>query len=133
MFLILLLITFLVSLTASYVVVRIFEKPIEGILERIIADRISTAWLKYMKFAIYVVGISGGVRIYQLEKYITPRHKEAAPILLNADRWTLEIYRTLISTLQSIAWMFLIFFVFALIAYVIMRVFEIRRSDANKP
>ncbi|MED5415647.1 MAG: hypothetical protein VYC64_11885 [Candidatus Latescibacterota bacterium] len=39
----------------------------------------------------------------------------------------LEVYRTLIGTLQSVAWMLLVFFVFALIAYVIVRVSE-RRS-----
>lgn len=34
----------------------------------------------------------------------------------------LEIYRTVIEALQSIAWMLLVFFVFALIAYVIVRI-----------
>jgi hypothetical protein len=41
---------------------------------------------------------------------------------LNTDRWTLEVYRTVIETLQSIAWMLLVFFVAALIAYVVVRV-----------
>jgi hypothetical protein len=47
--------------------------------------------------------------------------------VLDADRWTLEVYRTIIGTLQSIAWMLLVFFVAALIAYVVMRGFELRR------
>jgi len=42
--------------------VRLFASPIDNILKRIIADDISSAWLKYMKFAIYVVGVSKGVR-----------------------------------------------------------------------
>ena len=48
--------------------------------------------------------------------------------MLNADRWILEVYRTLIGTLQSVAWILLVFFVFSLIAYVIMRGFELRRQ-----
>ena len=77
-----------------------------------------------------VVGVSGGVRIWELEKYITARPDEAEPIVLNADRWILEVYRTLIGTLQSAAWLLLIFFVFALLAYVITRGFELRsRGD----
>ena len=88
----------------------------------------SSAWQRYIKFAIYVVGISGGVRIWELEKYITPRGKDAEPVVLNMDRWTLEVYRTVIETLQSIAWMLLVFFVFALIAYVVMRGFELRHA-----
>ena len=45
---------------------------------------------------MYVVGISGGVRVWDLEKYITPRQAEMEPIVLNAERWTLEEidYRT---------------------------------------
>ena len=130
MFLILLLVTLVVALGVSLVVVRAFTQPIDNILKRIISDEISSAWLRYLKFAIVVVGVSAGVRIYELEKYITPqRHdKEAQIIELTSERWILELYRTVIETLQGIAWMLLVFFVFALIAYVIVRISETRRS-----
>ena len=129
MFLILLLATLLVALTVSLLVVRAFAEPIGSILRRIIADEISIAWLRYLKFAIVVVGVSAGVRIYDLEKYISPqRHDKDARILeLTSERWVLEIYRTVIETLQGIAWMLLVFFIFALIAYVIVRFTETRR------
>ncbi len=84
-----------------------------------------------MTFAIYVVGVSGGVRVWELEKYVNPRGKDVPPIELNADRWTLEVYRTIIETLQSIAWMLLVFFVAALIAYVVVRGFELRRQTPS--
>jgi cytochrome b561 len=62
-----------------------------GILQRIVEDDISSAWLTYMKFAMLVVGISGGVRIFELERYITPQNpgcKEGNQILqLSSDRW----------------------------------------------
>ena len=72
MFLTLLLVTFAVAIAVALLVSRMFTQPIDMILKRIIADAISAAWLKYMKFAILVVGISSGVRIYELEKYIVP-------------------------------------------------------------
>lgn len=128
MFLTLLLVTFAIAVAASFGAVRLFDKPIGAILGRIVAEELAGAWQRYITFAIYVVGISGGVRIWELEKYITPRRKEAAPIVLNADRWILEVYRTVIETLQSIAWMLLVFFVFALVAYVVVRGFELRRG-----
>ena len=131
MFLSLLLVTFAVSGVVCFILARIFRQPVDSILARIIADPISVAWRKYIGFAIYVVGISGGVRVWDLEKYIMPRHApkgvDAVPLELNAERWVLEIYRTLISTLQGVAWMLLVFFVFALIAYVIVRISELRR------
>ncbi|MDT3680337.1 MAG: hypothetical protein ROZ64_16055 [Burkholderiaceae bacterium] len=131
MFLTLLLVTFAIAATVSFLVVRLFESPIGRILERVIADDISQAWLKYLKFAMYVVGISKGVRVWELERYISPgRYDEKAQILqLTSDRWVLEVYRTIIETLQGIAWMLLVFFVFALIAHVIVRVFELRHRS----
>lgn len=96
MFLALLLVTFVVSVVVAAIVARMFAKPIDGILHRIIADEISSAWLKYMKFSILVVGVSAGVRVHELERYISPaRHdKEARVLELSSERWILEIYRT---------------------------------------
>lgn len=128
MFLTLLAVTFTIAVLCSFVVARLFDKPIGAILSRIVADELSSAWHRYIKFAIYVVGVSGGVRIWELEKYITARTKDVDVPVLNADRWVLEVYRTIIETLQSVAWMLLVFFVFALIAYVVVRGFELRRS-----
>ncbi len=131
MFFTLLLVTFGISTAVCLGVVRIFDAPIAAIFKRIIQDEISSAWVKYIKFAAYVVGVSGGVRIYNLERYISAPHKDQEILVLNADRWTLEIYRTVIETLQSIAWMYLLVFIFALIAYVIVRGFELRQSGKN--
>ncbi|MBS1155551.1 MAG: hypothetical protein H6R07_1475 [Proteobacteria bacterium] len=131
MFLALLLVTLLIALAVSLLVAGTFSGPIDRILKRIIADEISEAWLKYLKFAILVVGVSAGVRIYELEKYISPMRwdKEAKILSLTSERWVLEIYRTIIETLQGIAWMLLVFFVFALIAYVLVRLGEMRREQ----
>lgn len=126
MFIVLLLVSFLIAVAASACVVQLFSKPIATILARIVTETLGMAWQRYITFAIYVVGVSGGVRIWELEKYITPRARDVEPLILTPNRWTLEVYRTLIETLQSIAWMLLVFFVFALIAYVIMRGFELR-------
>lgn len=133
MFLTLLLVTFVVAFGVSLIVARVFAKPLDSILQRIIADEISHAWLRYLKFAILVVGVSAGVRIHELEKYITPMRsdKEAKIVELTQDRWVLELYRTVIEALQGIAWMLLVFFVFALVAYVIVRLAELKRSSSG--
>jgi hypothetical protein len=44
----------------------------------------------------------------------------------------LEIYRTLIASLQSIAWMYLLVCIVALIACVIVRSFELKRGIAGQ-
>lgn len=131
MFVTLLVVTFLIALTTSFAIVRLFRGPIRIILERLVSPELSGAWERYLGFAVIVVGVSGGVRIWELEKYITARSQEAGPLVLNSDRWVLEVYRTLLGTLQSAAWVLLVFFVFALVAYVIVRGFEIRRAGGS--
>ena len=129
MFITLLIVTFVIAFVVSSIVVLVFGRPVNNILTRIIADKISSAWSRYLKFAIYITGISSGVRIWDLEKYITkPRYEGAEIVQLNPERWLLEVYRTVIGTLQGVAWMLLVFFVFALIAYVIVRAFELKKS-----
>lgn len=130
MFLMLLLVTLSLSVAVSYTAARVFRKPMGEIFSRIIQDSISAAWQRYIMFATYVVGISGGVRLYELERYITPQQIEIGILTLSGERWILEIYRTLIASLQSIAWMYLLVFIVALIAYVIVRGFELKRGAA---
>ncbi|MCL6611887.1 MAG: hypothetical protein K6T66_10160 [Peptococcaceae bacterium] len=131
MVILLLIVTFLIALTVSFITARIFRSSLDKILGRLIPEDISSAWSRYLQFAIYVVGISSGVGIYQLEKYVTPQfinEKTREVVVLNADRWALEVYRTVIGTLNGIAWMLLVFFVFALVAYIIVRIFESKKS-----
>jgi len=135
MFITLLIATFVISFVVSSIVVLFFARPINKILDRIISDQISRAWSKYLKFAIYITGISSGVRIWDLEKYITkPEYQGSEIVRLTTEHWVLEVYRTVIGTLQGIAWMLLVFFVFALVAYVIVRVFEMitKAREASK-
>ena len=126
MFFSLLVVTFVLAAFVSLCVVKMFGMPISTIFRRIIQDEISSAWNRYVKFATYVVGISGGVRVHQLERYISAPTKDDQVLKLNHERWILEIYRTIIETLQAIAWMYLVIFVFALIAYIIVKAFELR-------
>jgi hypothetical protein len=127
MFITLLVVTFLIAAAMSTVVALLFSRPINKILSRLVSDELAPMWRRYVLFAIYVVGISGGVRVWDVEKYITP-NKEGQAIVLNSDRWVIEVYKTIIGALQSAAWMLLIFFLFALIAYVIVRGFEWKRT-----
>ena len=140
MFFSLLAVTLITAVLVSVITARAFSQPIKRILHRLIADDIASAWVRYMTFAIYVVGISGGVRIHSLERYIIPQAMPRMPeteihiptkLELTSERWTLEIYRTIVESLQSIAWMLLIFFVVSLGMYVVARVFEMRKPPSE--
>lgn len=131
MFYYLIITTFVLAVSVSLMVMWLFSNSINRILARIIHDPIHSAWAKYTKFAGMVVGTSSGIRIYDMEKYITPmtyagENQKSIIIDLTQQRWILEIYRTIIETLQGLAWMMLLFFMVSLIAYVIVRWSEIK-------
>src|SRR5258708_40165699 len=105
MFLYLLFATFWTALAVSFFVMRLFTKPVDSVLQRIIADEISAAWSKYMKFAIHVVGVSAGVQLRDLEKYINPAlgGGEVQTPSLSFVGWVFALYRLSVQTLLGIA------------------------------
>jgi len=123
----LLVVTFVVSLCVAFLVAFLFRKPVRAIMDRVVGDPLGLAWVRYVMLALVVVGVGGGVRPWDYEKYITPVQNQALPVL-NSDRWVLEIYRTIIGTAQADTWLLLVFFVFALIAYVLLRGAELRQG-----
>lgn len=127
---------FIVSIIISWIIAKAFNSPIQKILEKIINDPISDAWRKYLVFAIYITGISSGVRIWEIERYfgVSEFLDESGKMIqksisLTPERWTLEILRTIIEALQGISVMLLVFFIFALIAFVIMKAIESKHSS----
>lgn len=128
MFRTLLLVTFVIAALVSFGVARLFDRSLKQILDRLVTPELSGAWHRYLLFALYVVGVSGGVRVWSLEQYIIPRDRNTPALELTADRWTLEVYRTIIGTLQGVAWMLLLVFIFLLVAYVISRGQQLRAA-----
>ena len=127
MFVLLLIVTFTLATGASFVIARLFDRPLAGIVTRLIPDDLAIAWQRYILFGLYLVGVNGGVRIWEFEKYVLPGAGVPLPLRLTADRWALEVYRTLMGTLRSVAVVLFVLFVVALIAYSMVRSQE---SDA---
>lgn len=48
---------------------------------------------------------------------------------LTTEAWVLEIYGAIIGTMSAVAWMLLVFFVFTLIAFVIVRGREMKQDS----
>ncbi|MFA5880136.1 MAG: hypothetical protein WC860_08205 [Candidatus Margulisiibacteriota bacterium] len=119
MFLVLLILNFIIAAGISYLIIKIFDKSITGIIKRIIPEDISTGWILYLKLAIYLVGISGGVNIFKLEENLNRDQ-----LYFTFSTFILELYKTIFDTLRSISWLLLIFFFVSLIAYIFTKSIE---------
>ncbi|MCK4573456.1 MAG: hypothetical protein KAU36_03750 [candidate division Zixibacteria bacterium] len=120
-FLLLLVVTLVIALIVSGLVVMFFRNPIDKIFARIIGEEISVAWRKFLTFALFVIGVSSGVNIWKLERFVPTSGEDVQPLVLTAETWGLEIYRTIIHTLGGLAWALLVFFVVSLIAFVMIK------------
>ncbi|WP_434630798.1 hypothetical protein [Chromobacterium sp. CV08] len=124
--------TILILVVATAVAAaRFFDPAVARILGRTLGQDLAEAWRKYVFFAVVVSGISGGVRQWSLQQYLPPvPGKGSTQLPLSGERWMLELFQAFISTLMSIAWVVLLFFLCAMLAYAIMRAVEFRREEA---
>ena len=114
---------FVVCFIVSIIIANYFRNSIDAILRKIIVDDIYSAWHKYMLFAIYVVGISSGVKIWNLERFLNPIEDNCNGLVLDTARWIIEVYRAIIGSLTGIAWLLLIFFIVCLVIVSLKKVF----------
>jgi len=132
MFITLLAVTLGVSLLTSGVVVFFFKGSIRQILHRIIGEEVAAAWQRFLTFCLFVVGVSAGAQVWKLEQYLQPQINgpdgKLRVLTLDGPAVALEIYRTIIQVLQGMAWALLVFFVVALIAFVLVKVGEGRKG-----
>lgn len=120
-FLLLLVVTLAIAVFVSGLVIFFFRKSVDKIFMRLIGEEIAVAWKKFLIFALFVVGVSSGVSIWKLERFIMPETEGVTRPVLTPEFWGLEIYRTIIQTLGGMAWALLIFFLVALVAFVIVK------------
>ena len=82
---------------------------------------------KYIRFAIVVVGISNGTRVKAFQEYISAAewNKPALQAALTQEFWTLELYRTVMGTLEGVAGLLLLCIFLALIAPAVLRMLNV--------
>ncbi len=118
----LLLFSLVVSLIASLIVHVVFRKPLKNILKGLFPEEIYEGWYRYIIFAVYIVGISNGVKIWKINEYIENAET------LTKTKFFLNIYDSLIQAFMGAVWLLFVFFVFTMIAYVIVRLIDRKKE-----
>jgi hypothetical protein len=79
-------VTLLIARGVPFAVVGGFDKPSAALLSPVAVEDLSSAWHQSVKFAACVAGISGGVRIREIERYISAPEEGVEVLVLNAER-----------------------------------------------
>ena len=129
------IVSVVVAAIVSFGVMVVFARLISTIFADIFQDkfRINSAFIKYVKYATFLVGVSRGAIAHQLQLDVWSQYdtiKEFAPNL-DFDRvaWLTATYATIIETLRALAYMYSALFIIILIAYVIVTMRE--ESDVS--
>jgi hypothetical protein len=57
----------------TLIAVGVLSRPVQRILQRFVPAATLEAWWSSLKFTLVIVGVSGGVRIYELANHLNPR------------------------------------------------------------
>lgn len=114
-----LVLVFAAAAGVSWAVVAAFSVPMELALRKVLAGDFSLAWAKYAKFAVFVAGLAGGLRLRELEALTLP---SASPI--DATRCLLELFRTTLGSLTAASTSLLVVFAATLLAWVGLQALE---------
>ena len=131
MFVALLIVLLSIALLITSIVVWALRPHVRGILRRLIGESLADAWVSFLTFALYVVGIASAVQAYRLDKYVIRQYEGAVIAELNLNTWLLEVYQSVRSVLGGLAWSLMSFFIVALIAVIIVRAFELKRETTG--
>ena len=139
--LLILLARLIFAVAVSFCVLKMFEQPISAIFGRIIEDKISGAFIKYVKLATYLVAVARGISVphggYRLAETLSELPSESKVENFNREImdelynefWFMEIYGIIVSAiieaLRAIVHVYLLLFGLALIAYIMVRLLEL--------
>jgi hypothetical protein len=123
MFVVLFLATFLLALAISATIAWASKEPIESILRHFVAPHLSAAFAKYFQLALVLVGVTAGTRVRALQDYISAPEYNKRDLLaqLTQEFWVMELYRTVVSTIEGILWLVFLFALIVLGVVIIIR------------
>ncbi|HVH59538.1 MAG TPA: hypothetical protein VM709_04360 [Candidatus Sulfotelmatobacter sp.] len=120
--------SFLLALALSATIAWLSREAMDAVLRRFVVDPVVRGGFeRYLRFAIVVVGISSGTRAKALQEYIAAAewNKPALQAALTQEFWTLELYRTVMGTLEGVAGLLLLCIFLALIAPAVLRMLNV--------
>lgn len=120
--------SFLLALALSATIAWLSREAMDAVLRRFVVDPVVRGGFeKYLRFAIVVVGISSGTRAKALQEYIAAAewNKPTLQAALTQEFWTLELYRTVMGTLEGVAGLLLLCIFLALIAPAVLRMLNV--------
>jgi hypothetical protein len=115
----------LTAVGVAHVMARISDSLVTVLIAKVVEDEaMCGAWHRYIRLAVYVVAIAGGIEVYRLEKAFTTADIGAAELLFE----TLRVAR---DAAIDVVWLLLPVFLAALVIMELRKTFG-RRDEQDE-
>jgi hypothetical protein len=122
--------SFAAAIAIAACVTIFFSKSIDEALTRVIPAEMASAWNRYVKFALFVVTLAGGMRLSELTQFLAMRTPGGPPV--PAGQALLEVFKSITGSLIAAAVALLGFFAATLVVRASMRIYDERRVKTEK-
>ena len=117
---------FATALLVAHLLARVSDNLIAVHIAKIVEDKeLCASWLKYIKLAIYIVGVTGGVEVYRLESAFSAYEHSMA-------QTAIELYRVASSAALSIIWLLLPVFIGSLVINEVRKAYGTRAGKEEQ-
>lgn len=95
MFSVVLFTCLLFALAVCFATIALLWRPLADLMANRLSPSAAILWSRTLKFAICVIGVSLGIRVWEIERFLLPDQEITANIVV------LEAYKTLLRTAQA--------------------------------
>lgn len=106
-------ITLLLSICTSLLLIKVLSPVINSTINKMFVYEMQHVWRKYVQIALFIIGTSSGVNVYNLQKFFQETNKKFSIELLISESWE-SIRSCAISIILS---MLVLFFVYLIVSY----------------
>jgi hypothetical protein len=122
--------SFASAIAVAACVLLFFSGSIDEALRRVLPSEMTQAWSRYVKFALFVVIFTGGMRLTELAQFLTMRAPSGPP--LTAAQGLLEVFRSIAGSLIAASATLLVIFGATLAIDALKRVYQSRLAAAEQ-
>lgn len=122
--------SFAASIAIAACVLYFFSGSIDEALRRVLPAEMTQAWSRYVKFALFVVTFTGGMRLNELARFLAARLPAGPP--LAAAQSLLEVFKSIAGSLMAASAMLLVIFAATLAIHAARRLYQTRAAEAER-
>jgi hypothetical protein len=122
----LIILMFATAVGVAHLLAKVSDKLVTVHVAKIVEDEeLGASWIKYIRLAVYIVAITGGIEVYRLERAFSAYDFGLGQIAI-------ELYRVAAGAAVSVVWLLLPVFLASLVIKELRKVLSARAGTKDE-